>query len=80
MLVLSRKPGEAILIGDEIKVTYLMGGGRGGAAKFGIEAPRNVAVRRAELRAELDADDGAWGVRVHRDTDGEDGTTEGEQS
>jgi carbon storage regulator len=49
MLVLSRKHGEKVRIGDDITVTVL--GVRGNAVKFGIEAPRGVHVLRSELQA-----------------------------
>ncbi len=47
MLVLTRKPGEGILIGDDItvKVIELKGGG----ARIGIEAPRTKKIYRQEL-------------------------------
>ena len=47
MLVLSRKAGQQLQIGDEIIVTVLEV--RGQALKLGIEAPREVHIRRAEL-------------------------------
>ncbi|HEV2972763.1 MAG TPA: carbon storage regulator [Pirellulales bacterium] len=47
MLVLSRKVNEQILIGDAIKITILRV--RGDAIRVGIEAPREVQVRRSEL-------------------------------
>jgi len=47
MLVLSRKPGEQIIIGDNIRITVVsMGPGR---VKVGIEAPGTVRVDRAEI-------------------------------
>jgi len=47
MLVLSRKPGEQIIIGDNIRITVVsMGPGR---VKVGIEAPGAVKVDRAEI-------------------------------
>jgi len=47
MLVLSRKPGEQIIIGDNIRITVVsMGPGR---VKVGIEAPGTVKVDRAEI-------------------------------
>lgn len=47
MLVLSRKRGEAIHIGDNITITvcYL----DAGRVKLAIEAPREVEIRRCEL-------------------------------
>jgi carbon storage regulator len=47
MLVLSRKPGERILIGNDIVVTVVRF--QGGAVRLGIEAPRDFAVVREEL-------------------------------
>jgi carbon storage regulator len=47
MLVLSRKLGENIRIGDEIKVIVL--DVRGGQVKLGIEAPNSVQVHRQEI-------------------------------
>lgn len=47
MLVLSRKPGEQIVIGDNIRITVVsLGPGR---VKVGIEAPGDVRVDRAEI-------------------------------
>ena len=47
MLVLSRMPGEKILIGNDIIITYVADDrGRG---RIGIEAPQEVSIRRAEL-------------------------------
>ena len=47
MLVLGRRPGENIRIGDDIKVTVLEV--RGGQIKLGIEAPLDVQVHREEI-------------------------------
>ena len=49
MLVLTRKIGEEILIGDDIKITLVRVKGNG--VRIGIEAPRDVAVLRGELEA-----------------------------
>jgi carbon storage regulator len=49
MLVLSRKPGESILIGEDVEVTVLQGSGRG-RIQLGIRAPREVPVIRRELQ------------------------------
>jgi carbon storage regulator len=48
MLVLSRKVGERILIGDDIAVTVVRVGQ--GAVRIGIEAPENLSIVRDELR------------------------------
>lgn len=47
MLVLTRKQGEKIKIGDNITVTVL--GVRGGVLKLGIDAPPHVRILRGEL-------------------------------
>jgi carbon storage regulator len=52
MLVLSRKDGEEIAIGDNVKIKVLSSGR--GRVRIGIEAPRNVAVSRTELPPKFD--------------------------
>lgn len=47
MLVLTRKPGEQIMIGDGIVITVLEG--RGDGVRIGIEAPRGVLIQRREV-------------------------------
>jgi carbon storage regulator len=51
VLVLSRKIGERILIGDKITVTVVKIGH--GGVRIGIEAPAELAVVREELAEEL---------------------------
>ncbi len=51
MLVLSRKPGEAIRIGDDIEISVIEV--RGDTVRIGINAPRTVPVFRMELLAEV---------------------------
>ena len=58
MLVLSRKVGEKIRIGDGIFVTVLAS--QGGRVRLGFTAPREVGIRRGEL-APLEADRGQSG-------------------
>jgi carbon storage regulator len=53
MLVLSRKVGERILIGDHIAVTIVRV--TGGGVRVGIEAPPEMAVLRAEIKAAAEA-------------------------
>jgi carbon storage regulator len=47
MLVLSRRINEVIVINDDIQV--IVSGVRGNVVKLGIEAPREVPIRRLEL-------------------------------
>ena len=47
MLILTRKLGESIAIGDDIKITFL--DIKGKQLRIGIEAPKNVPVHRHEI-------------------------------
>ncbi|GLW93127.1 carbon storage regulator CsrA [Actinokineospora globicatena] len=51
MLVLTRRTGESVRIGDEVTVTVL--DIRGDVVRVGIQAPRSVAVHRDEVYREL---------------------------
>jgi carbon storage regulator len=51
MLVLSRKPGDTVVIDGSIKVTVIEL--RGNMVRLGVEAPRDVRVRREELAARI---------------------------
>jgi carbon storage regulator len=64
VLVLSRKVGERILIGDKIAVTVVKLGH--GGVRIGIEAPAEMAVVREELAAAMDEADrrAADGVEI----------------
>lgn len=48
MLVLTRNPGESIIIGNTIKITNL-GTNKRGKVKLGIEAPQSITVHREEI-------------------------------
>jgi carbon storage regulator len=52
MLVLSRRVGESVVIGDDVTVTVLEV--RGDVVRVGVDAPRSVAVHREELLRELE--------------------------
>ena len=51
MLVLSRKPNEAIVVGGDIRVIVLQI--RGNSVQLGIEAPLTVPVHRAEVHQRI---------------------------
>lgn len=51
MLVLTRKTGQKLVIGDNIEITVLET--RGDTVKIGIAAPRNVTVYREEIYQEI---------------------------
>ena len=47
MLILTRRVGETLMIGDDIAVTVL--GVKGGQVRVGVNAPRDVIVHREEI-------------------------------
>lgn len=47
MLILTRRVGEAVMIGDEVTLTVL--GVKGSQVRVGINAPKSVAVHREEI-------------------------------
>jgi carbon storage regulator len=51
MLVLSRKKGESIIIGDGIEITVLASEGE--TIKIGITAPKHVEIYRKEIYADV---------------------------
>jgi carbon storage regulator len=51
-LVLSRRIGETLCIGDNVRVTIM--GTSGGQVRLSIEAPKEISVDRAEIRAKKD--------------------------
>ena len=51
MLILTRRVGETLMIGDEVTVTVL--GVKGNQVRLGINAPKSVAVHREEIYARV---------------------------
>ncbi|MCL4108921.1 UNVERIFIED_CONTAM: hypothetical protein GTU68_008116 [Idotea baltica] len=47
MLILTRRVGESLMIGDDVTITVL--GVKGNQVRVGVDAPRDVAVHREEI-------------------------------
>jgi carbon storage regulator len=58
MLILTRRVGETVMIGNEVTVTVL--GVKGNQVRVGVNAPKDVAVHREEIYE-----------RIKREVDGE---------
>ena len=67
MLVLSRKIGEEIMIGDSIRLVVV--GVRGTQVRLGLEAPQNVAIHRREVHSRIAERDDAdlFGAKVQNE-------------
>jgi carbon storage regulator len=52
MLILTRRVGETLMIGDEVTVTVL--GVKGNQVRIGVNAPKEVAVHREEIYRKIE--------------------------
>ncbi len=51
MLILTRKVGESVIVGDDVKITVLHA--KGSQIRLGIDAPKSVSVHREEIFARI---------------------------
>ncbi|WP_028471318.1 carbon storage regulator CsrA [Neptunomonas japonica] len=54
MLILTRRVGETLMVGDEVTVTVL--GTKGNQVRIGVNAPKDVAVHREEIYERIQAE------------------------
>jgi len=47
MLILTRKSGEKLMVGDDVEITVL--GVKGNQVRIGVSAPKDIAVHREEV-------------------------------
>ncbi|NNF62535.1 MAG: carbon storage regulator CsrA [Gammaproteobacteria bacterium] len=62
MLILTRRVGETVMIGDEVTVTVL--GVKGNQVRIGVNAPKNVAVHREEIYERIQREETEGGEKA----------------
>ncbi len=61
MLILTRRVGETVMIGDEVAVTVL--GVKGNQVRIGVNAPKNVSVHREEIYERIKKEESGAGQK-----------------
>jgi carbon storage regulator len=64
MLILTRRVGETVMIGNEITVTVL--GVKGNQVRIGVNAPKDVSVHREEIYERIKREDEQGGAGASR--------------
>tara|TARA_B100000902_G_scaffold240358_1_gene227665 strand:- start:248 stop:448 length:201 start_codon:yes stop_codon:yes gene_type:complete len=62
MLILTRRVGEALMVGDKTKIVVL--GVKGSQIRLGINAPKDVLVHREEIYDKIQSDNSSKGIKT----------------
>ncbi len=63
MLILTRRVGESVVIGDDVDVTVL--GVKGNQVRLGVKAPREISVHREEIYQRIRRENEKGGATGH---------------
>ncbi len=78
MLILTRRVGETLMVGDEVTVTVL--GVKGNQVRIGVNAPRDIAVHREEIYDRIKREQAEAGQDATAEEAGQDATVAGNQT
>jgi carbon storage regulator len=67
MLILTRRVGETVMIGDDVTITVL--GVKGNQVRVGINAPKHVAVHREEIYERIKREQNSEEVQTPKPTE-----------
>lgn len=75
MLILTRRIGETLMVGDDVTITLL--GIKGNQARIGVNAPKEIAVHREEIYERIQREkqqqeqDGQRGQQAYQEEEGD---------
>ena len=75
MLILTRRVGETVMIGDDVTVTVL--GVKGNQVRVGVNAPKEIAVHREEIFQRIKREEEAAAKKAEGGTDEQTNESEG---
>jgi carbon storage regulator len=70
MLILTRRVGETLMVGDDVTVTVL--GVKGNQVRIGVNAPKEVSVHREEIYMRIQAEKNGQSASHDRSTEQDD--------